>query len=181
MITAAVAAGTTGAIIATAAPASAGWRARDSTATAPLTLARISSRLDTRAPGGTTTPRGETYSAAALLALGPGYVDAVNTSTVTAEVTVTVTTGGAANLVVTAKGCDVPWSVTGTCAAGETTVSTAPVLLGSTSTATLEAVLPSGGRRYLKLGTSTSLGAGASVDLRSSAAPVGAPRDRTSG
>lgn len=178
MLAAAVAAG---AVVGTAAPASAGWQARDTASSAPLTTAAIGSRLDTRVPGGATTPQGDTYSASALLALGPGYVDAVSTSSVSARVTVTVTTSGAANLVVTAKGCDVPWSTAGTCAAGETSVSTPPVLLGSTSTATVEAVLPPGGRRYLKLGTSTSLGAGASVVLRSSATPVGAPRDRTAG
>ncbi|MGQ7294960.1 hypothetical protein [Quadrisphaera sp. KR29] len=170
-----------GAVAASATPATAGWRARGSASTAALSLATLSSRLDLRPTSGPVTPQGDSYSAEALLAAGPVHLDAVNTSSVPAVVTVSVTTGGLANLVLTVRGCDSPWTAAGTCAAGETSVSTAPVVLGSTSTATAVVTLPRDGRRHLRVGSTLTVGAGASVVVRTSAGRTGAPRDRTGG
>ncbi|TXR51249.1 hypothetical protein [Quadrisphaera setariae] len=177
----AVAAVSAAAVLGGAAPAAAAWQARASATSASWALASVGSRLDARTPAGVTTPQADPYTASSVLALGPTLVDAVNTSSVPARVSVTTTTSGLVGLVVTIKGCDVPWTAAGTCAAGETSVSTAPVVLGSTSTTTVSAQLPAGARRHLQLGTSTSLVAGASVVLRSSATPVVVPRDRTLG
>ncbi|MEH3077450.1 MAG: hypothetical protein PGN11_12390 [Quadrisphaera sp.] len=176
-----VAAVSAAAVLGGAAPAAAAWQARATATSASWALASVGSRLDARTPAGVTTAQADPYTASSVLALGPTLVDAVNTSSVPARVTVTTTTSGLVGLVVTIKGCDVPWTVSGTCAAGETSVSTAPVLLGSTSTATVSAQLPAGTRRHLQLGTSTSLVAGASVVLRSSAVPTTPARDRTLG
>ncbi len=138
-------------------PAAAHWRPT-ATVSAPLSAARLGDGFDLVAGGGAVSADRSGYSIGGLLAGGTGYVDLVNTSSVPATLSMTVSMG---TLVGTSpvSVCSAPWApTTGACPGTSTLVWLTMVLGVASGTYTTPAPVPPGGRVHTRVAVGAVLG-----------------------
>lgn len=128
----AVVAGALVGLLAGTVPAQAAPWQGSATASAPVTMARWGSGLTLVGGAGTVSADRTGYSMSTAVATQAGYVDLVNTGTVPATLSMTVTVGtvvGGAPATV----CSVAWNTAADTCAGTTTTVALTVLLGNTT------------------------------------------------
>ena len=153
----AVLAAVTAVAVAVPSPAAAHWRPT-ATASAPLSVARLGAGFELVAGGGAVSADRSGYSIGGLLAGGTGYVDLVNTSSVPATLSMTVTMGMLVG-VSPVSVCSVPWvPATGTCPGTSTLVGLTLVLGVASGTHTTPAPVPPGGRVHARVAVGAVLG-----------------------
>jgi hypothetical protein len=161
--------------LAAPAPAAAQWR-QAATVSAPLSAAALGNRFQLVSGGGTVSADGSGYWIGGLLVGATGYVDLVNTSTVPATLSLTVSMGtlvGASP----ASVCSTAWApATGTCPGTSTMIGLTLVLGVHSGTYTTPAPVPPGGRVHVRVAVGSVVGG---VTLTAGAAVPRAAGERT--
>jgi hypothetical protein len=143
--------------LAAPAPAAAHWRPT-AAVTAPLTAASLGDGFVLVAGGGTVSADRLGYSIGGLLAGATGYVDLVNTSSVPATLSLTVSMGMLVG-VSPASVCSVSWvPATGACPRSSTLIGLTLVLGVASGTYTPPAPVPPGGSVHVKVAVGAVLG-----------------------
>jgi len=155
----------------TVTPVLAGWTASTTATAGPLTMATVSSTFTKAATSaGTLSADGSTYAYANSTTAG--YLDLVNTSTVPATSSLTITLVGVVGIAPVSF-CTVPWT-SGNCTPGATTISAAALLSTQSKTYTTTQIAARASL-YFKV----TPGLGVSVTLTRTAVTPRAAGDRT--
>jgi len=153
-------------------PVQAGWTTRTTATAGPLTMATVSSTMTkAAAAAGTLSADGSAYTHSNSST--PGYVDLVNSSTVPATVSLTITVVGVVGLGPVSF-CTVPWTASGTCTPGATTIP-ASTLLSTQSMTYTTTLMAANARLYFKV----TPGLGVGVTLTRTAVTPRAAGNRT--
>jgi len=152
-------------------PVQAGWTTSTTAAAGPLTIATVGSTFTKAATAaGTLSADGSTYAYANSTTAG--YLDLVNTSTVPATTSLTITLVGVVGIAPVSF-CTVPWTA-GNCTPGATTISAATLLSTQSKTYTTTQIAAKASL-YFKV----TPGLGVGVTLTRTAVTPRAAGDRT--